>query len=395
MTKVLIASFRLLAVARRPPGGKGPHSAGLANNMQNNGQPSGPSTSQSTTSRPKVQQPKPQALPTRNSPAAILVSPCQKGNPVLNNVKSIPWEYSDIPSDYVLGATTCALFLSLKYHRLHPEYIYGRIRKLAGKYDLRILLVIVDIDNHEEPLRELSKTSLINNITVVLAWTASEAGRYLELFKLYEHVSPTAIRGTQASATFGDRVVDFVTGPRSINKTDAVGLLSNFGSVRTAINARPEEIGLVAGWGEKKVERWCTAVKEPFRIKVAARRGIVRENTGDASRVEARAASRTPAVEPVRLDMTGATAVDNIESAGRTAGLKRSNERMNADAEAEEVEAAWSMSEAGRKRLNMSSDSSPSHARPTGTSGQKQSKSKQDELSGGVASALARLRDNG
>src|SRR5437879_5024359 len=96
----------------------------------------------------KVQQPKPQALPNRAAPSAILVSSRQKGNPILNHVKLVPWEYADIPADYVLGATTCALFLSLKYHRLHPEYIYTRIRLLAGKYNLRIVLVMVDIPNH-------------------------------------------------------------------------------------------------------------------------------------------------------------------------------------------------------------------------------------------------------
>lgn len=40
-----------------------------------------------------------------------MVSPRQKGNPVLQCIKSIPWEYSDIPADYGLGLTTCALFL--------------------------------------------------------------------------------------------------------------------------------------------------------------------------------------------------------------------------------------------------------------------------------------------
>ena len=48
-------------------------------------------------------------------------------------------------SDYILGATTCALFLSLRYHRLHPEYIYNRIQKLGKEYNLRILLIMVDI----------------------------------------------------------------------------------------------------------------------------------------------------------------------------------------------------------------------------------------------------------
>src|SRR4051794_28771245 len=96
-------------------------------------------------SAPKVVQPKPQALPSRQAPSAILVSTRQKGNPILNHVRSLPWEYSDIQCDYVLGATTCALFLSLKYHRLHPEYIYSRIRALGKSYNLRVLLTMVDI----------------------------------------------------------------------------------------------------------------------------------------------------------------------------------------------------------------------------------------------------------
>jgi DNA excision repair protein ERCC-1 len=227
---------------------------------------------------PKIQQPKPQALPSRAGPSSILVSPRQKGNPILNGVRSVAWEYSDIPADYVVGATTCALFLSLKYHRLHPEYIYNRIRDLKGQYNLRILLTMVDIENHEEPLRELSKTSLVNNVTVMLCWSAQEAGRYLELFKTFENAAPTSIRAQQAS-TYSEKMVEFITVPRSINKTDAVGLVSNFGSIRTAINAGPEEIALIAGWGDKKVQRWCNAVREPFRIKKAGRRGLNRDDT--------------------------------------------------------------------------------------------------------------------
>ncbi|KAJ5027155.1 restriction endonuclease type II-like protein [Bipolaris maydis] len=224
---------------------------------------------------PKIQQPKPQALPSRSAPSSILVSPRQKGNPILNNVRAVAWEYSDIAPDYVVGATTCALFLSLKYHRLHPEYIYNRIRDLKGQYTLRILLTMVDIENHEDPLRELSKTSLVNNVTVMLCWSAQEAGRYLELFKTFENAAPTSIRAQQAGS-YAENMVDFITVPRSINKTDAVGLVSNFGSIRTAINAAPEEIALIAGWGDKKVQRWCNAVREPFRVQKAARRGGLR-----------------------------------------------------------------------------------------------------------------------
>lgn len=58
-----------------------------------------------------VKQPTPQALPQRSAGSSILVSPRQKGNPVIACLKSVAWEYSDIPADYGLGLTTCALFL--------------------------------------------------------------------------------------------------------------------------------------------------------------------------------------------------------------------------------------------------------------------------------------------
>lgn len=59
----------------------------------------------------KVVQPTPQALPQKQTASTILVSPRQRGNPILTCIRSMPWEYSDIPADYVLGLTTSALFL--------------------------------------------------------------------------------------------------------------------------------------------------------------------------------------------------------------------------------------------------------------------------------------------
>ena len=143
---------------------------------------------------------------------------------------------------------------------------------------------MVDIQNHEEPLKELAKTSLVNNLTLILCWSAAEAGRYLETYKSFEHASPASIRAHQATS-YSEKLVEFITVPRSVNKTDAVGLVSAFGSVRAAVNARPEEVAGIAGWGEKKVQRWCGTVREPFRVRKAARRGLGERG---ASRVELR-----------------------------------------------------------------------------------------------------------
>lgn len=48
-----------------------------------------------------------------------------------------------------MGKTTCALFLSLKYHNLKPDYIHERLKLLGKSYELRVLLVLVDMQVHD------------------------------------------------------------------------------------------------------------------------------------------------------------------------------------------------------------------------------------------------------
>ena len=62
---------------------------------------------------------------------------------MLQFIRNVPWEYTEIVPDYVMGAKTCALFLSLRYHVLHPDYIHDRLKKLGRQYELRVLLVEV------------------------------------------------------------------------------------------------------------------------------------------------------------------------------------------------------------------------------------------------------------
>ena len=343
---------------------------------------------------PKIQQPKPQTLPSRTGPSSILVSARQKGNPSLNYIKNVPWEYGDIPCDYVLGATTCALFLSLKYHRLHPEYIYSRIRALGKNYNLRLLLCMVDIQNHEESLKELSKTSLINNLTLILCWSAQEAGRYLELYKSYEHANPQSIRAHQATS-YADKLVEFVTVPRSINKTDAVGLVSAFGSVRAAVNARPEEIGEITGWGEKKVQRWCRTVREPFRVTKAARRaGVPRGESSaglereDSLSMDSRDA--TPAAEPVpigRVPQREASGLRSAVAASEMRPEKRQAEEVPLWEPGEDEEEALLLAAA-----EIGSTSGRSNASTHIAATAKSLAQPAEALEDGVAAALAKLR---
>ncbi|EHY55690.1 ssDNA endonuclease and repair protein rad10 [Exophiala dermatitidis] len=359
-----------------------------------------PNTSTATGGASKVVQPRPQALPQRQGPSAILVSTRQKGNPILKHVTSVPWEWAEIPCDYVLGATTCALFLSLKYHRLHPEYIYGRIRQLGKLYNLRILLTMVDITNHEEALKELSKTSMINNLTLILCWSSQEAGRYLELYKSYEHASAASIRAHQAE-TYQESLTEFVTTPRNINKTDAASLISNFGSLRNAINAQPEELALVPGWGEKKIRAWVTTVREPFRVRRAAKSSaaLLREESTlggsdgsgtntPAERSDGGAHTPIPIGRVSTVSRQGSNVVVTSKDAAEEAGPSQKRPRLEAvhvdNFETDEEAALLALAE---EETKMTDAEKPKAAQAVTR--------KEPELSEGVMAALAKLREQG
>lgn len=50
-------------------------------------------------------------VPGASLSVALALLPPQRGNPVLKFVRNVPWEFGDVVPDYVLGQSTCALFL--------------------------------------------------------------------------------------------------------------------------------------------------------------------------------------------------------------------------------------------------------------------------------------------
>ncbi|RMC22942.1 hypothetical protein DUI87_00040 [Hirundo rustica rustica] len=106
--------------------------------------------------------------------SSIIVSPRQRGNPVLRFIRNVPWEFGDVVPDYVLGQSSCALFLS-------PE----------------------------------------------------EAARYLETFKAYEQKPPDLLK-ERLEHDFLSRVTECLTSVKSVNRTDALSLLGTFGEVTMA-----------------------------------------------------------------------------------------------------------------------------------------------------------------
>ncbi|XP_069089001.1 DNA excision repair protein ERCC-1 isoform X2 [Pleurodeles waltl] len=194
----------------------------------------------------------------------LVVSPRQRGNPILKFVRNVPWEFDDIVPDYVMGPTTCALFLSLRYHNLNPNYIHERLKVLGQSFALRVLLVLVDVKDPHFALKELAKICILADCTLILAWTAEEAGRYLETYKSYEQ-KPADVLKEKVDQDFMSKVTDCLTTVKSVNKTDCTTLLSTFGSLADLSKAAREELSLCPGLGPQKAKRLFDVLHEPFQ----------------------------------------------------------------------------------------------------------------------------------
>lgn len=192
-------------------------------------------------------------------------------------MKSTPWSYNgSLLSDYYINASVQILFLLLKYHKVHPEYIWQRLKKLhrgstvslRQDSSLRVLLVVVDIDSYQELLRKLADLCIKQDLSLVLAWSFEEAGNYIAYAKQYETLAAnttSAIRGVK-SQDYRAAVVDTLTSIPAVNKTDVVNLLANFHSFYNVVTegSRGTRMGEVLGMGARKVENMKRVFTEPF-----------------------------------------------------------------------------------------------------------------------------------
>jgi len=217
--------------------------------------------------------------------SSLIVSTRQKGNPLLKSIRNVTWEYGDIVADYQMSETGCALFLSLRYHAFNPEYVYERLKQLGHSYMLRVLLVQVDVKEPHHAIKELSKIAIKADCSLLLAWSAEDAARYIETYKAYEHKPPDLIM-EKVDKDYNGRVQDVLTAVKKVNRTDAITLISNFGSIAGVIKASQDDLELCPGLGPQKAMKLHTAFNQPFikppRIKKAVQSAQAKTTTEQA-----------------------------------------------------------------------------------------------------------------
>ena len=72
-------------------------------------------------------------------------------------------------------------FFSLRYHNFNPDYIHNRLKQLGNRFELRILLVLVDVvSSLNFSAKKLNTKRFIGNFAFELLFTET----YLRIFSL-------------------------------------------------------------------------------------------------------------------------------------------------------------------------------------------------------------------
>lgn len=250
-------------------------------NSSNSNDPK-PSTSGVSTSRPAADQPstsyaKPSVtqddakrkVPNVNR-SSITVNERQRGNPLLKSFQINSYSFEKIVPDYILGSKCCALFLSLKYHNMYPQYIYDRMNAIGSNYALRVLLVLIDVHDSNHSLKEMIKICSLGDFALMCAWSYEDAGHILDSYKCFEHKSPESIMDKKIVNKTSQYQcnLDALTAIKTINKTDALSLLSTFNTLENIVKSTKLQLNVCPGLGSTKAEALCKFFTKPFKRKI-------------------------------------------------------------------------------------------------------------------------------
>ena len=169
-----------------------------------------PTESISSTPTPTIL---PSSMPSSSS---LQVHSRQRGNPLLKHFRQVKWEYSDVilgGADYSMSRSSCALYLSLRYHSLNPNYIYDRLKSSKLPYQLKILLVQCDVTEPSESLKELARLCILYEFTLLLSWSDEESARFLETYRIMEGKSAENLMDgqQQQSNDYLSKLIDMLT----------------------------------------------------------------------------------------------------------------------------------------------------------------------------------------
>ena len=193
----------------------------------------------------------------------LTISKRQEGNQLLKLLNSINTEWSeDSVADYSIANKAGVLFLTLTYHRQHPDYIGERIRLFQGSFPLRILLFLVNSEKPDDVIQKLTIFCIHNNINIVLAYDYEEAGRWI--LCLYNSQENSIDHLKAVNESNHEMAIEALQalGP---SKRESELLLDSFPTVADCLLASKEALGQTEIFASSaKVDVFVESAQTPF-----------------------------------------------------------------------------------------------------------------------------------
>lgn len=203
----------------------------------------------------------------------VFVSRRQEGNPLLRHIGAVRWDFADVVPDFVLSQGVCALFISLRYHVLNPQYLRFRIIQLQHSFRLRVVLCQVDAEDVVKAISEVNKICAMAECTLVCVWSPEEAARYIEAFNLYEVKAPDVIK-ERVDHDYMSQFSGALTSIRGLNRSDATTFSTHFESLGKLLRSEELRLASCPGIGPTKVKRLHRALHSPFKQSLDTTKGV-------------------------------------------------------------------------------------------------------------------------
>jgi DNA excision repair protein ERCC-1 len=100
-------------------------------------------------------------------------------------------------------------------------------------------------------------------MTLMLAHSNEECGQIINNYKLYENSSADRIQEKQESESY-PQLINALTTIKSVNKTDAMNLISNFKTLENLVEASEHKLNSCLGLGPRKAKQLYEMFNEPF-----------------------------------------------------------------------------------------------------------------------------------
>eukprot|EP01054_Gregarina_sp_Poly1_P009948 Gregarina_sp_Poly_1__9947@NODE_656_length_6918_cov_257_889943_g498_i0_p5_GENE_NODE_656_length_6918_cov_257_889943_g498_i0NODE_656_length_6918_cov_257_889943_g498_i0_p5_ORF_typecomplete_len184_score18_20Rad10/PF03834_14/8_3e31SRP68/PF16969_5/0_22_NODE_656_length_6918_cov_257_889943_g498_i026713222 len=171
---------------------------------------------------------------------AVVASPRQKQSPLLQSIRNVAIIFREVPADFLIGSDHIGvIFIALSYHRLHQQhYLPHRLNAVKNLYRLRVLLCLIDVEDANKLLLDVTCLAFKFGMSLFLAWSYAEAAKVLEAFKIYERKPSDFLLPRMSHLSPLQRAVEILCTIPRITKLDAVALLQQFGSLEAVLMVR-------------------------------------------------------------------------------------------------------------------------------------------------------------